>query len=96
MFMKPLMYTRHYAQHFSKYFLLTHTSHGEVFIQQVQPTSESEWKCKEKELICLLISLRIIKRPSNLMWYSHWNYSRNGPSGTIIAFIPIDMYHQEE
>lgn len=62
----------------------------------MQPTSESEWRYKEKGLICLLISLRVIKRPSNLTVNPCGSYKENGQSSASIALIPIDMYHQEE
>lgn len=53
-------------------------------------------KLLKKELICLLLSLEVIKRPSDLMVYSYCSYTRNGSSGTIIALISIDMHHQKE
>lgn len=96
MFRKYLIYIKHYAQHLSDVIFLDCTLLGEIFIQKVQPNSEGEWRNKGKALICLLISLRVIKRPSNLMVYSCWSYTENGPSSSIIALISLDMYHQEE
>lgn len=88
-------YIRYYVWHFSNAILLTYTLLREIFIQQVQPTSESKWRYKEKGLICLLISLRVVKSASNLTVNSCWSYTENGPSSTIIALIPIDMHHQD-
>lgn len=94
--MEWLIYIRYCAWHYSNAILLANTLLREFVFQQVQMTSESEWRYKEKVLICSLISLRVIKRPTTLMVNSCCSYTKSGHSSTVIALIPSDGYHQEE